>query len=197
MGDAEFTARRTHALHRAVGMLMDKVCAPGIEILKDSACESLDTKSVQRLPLFCAKEKRRSNQFCNVDMLVIQDSRVKVILEIEESGIKPSKICGKLLTSSLSRYFIHERYQNRPIPLANRVLFVQVVRNPRKSESKSMKAQWMNLAASLKQLAPIGTVTDYEFFHGSVPDFKGVKGEELVGLVSSYLESQPPLEVSN
>ncbi len=189
MGDPEFTARRAHALHRTVGLLMNRVCAPGIDILKDSACESLDTKSVQRLPLFCAKEKRRSNQFCNVDMLVIQDSCVKVILEIEESGIKPSKICGKLLTSSLSRYFIHERYQNRPIPLANRVLFVQVVRNPRKFGLRSMKAQWMNLTASLKQLAPIGAVTDYEFFHGSITDFKGVKGEKLVGLVSSYLES--------
>jgi hypothetical protein len=62
MGDAEFTARRTHALHRAVGMLMDKVCAPGIGILRDSACESLDTELVQRLPLLWSKEKRRSNQ---------------------------------------------------------------------------------------------------------------------------------------
>ena len=63
MGDAEFTARRTHALHRAVGMLMDKVCAPGIGILRDSACESLDTELVQRLPLLWSKEKRRCNQF--------------------------------------------------------------------------------------------------------------------------------------
>jgi hypothetical protein len=41
--------------------------------------------------------------------------------------VKPTQICGKLLTSALSRFYIHESHGERPVEMAENVLFIQIV----------------------------------------------------------------------
>jgi len=55
----------------------------------------------------------------------LKDGKVKVIIETEESDIKPVQICGKLLVSALSKYFIHERYG--VVEMDDSVLFLQML----------------------------------------------------------------------
>jgi len=72
-----------------------------IVLLRDKACGGN-----QHIPLFCTSEKSRETEYCNVDMMILKNDKIKVIVEIEESNVKPTQICGKLLTSALSRFFI-------------------------------------------------------------------------------------------
>jgi len=50
----------------------------------------------------------KQNKFCNVDMLILKGGKIRAIMEIEESDIKPVQICRKFLVSALSKYFIHD-----------------------------------------------------------------------------------------
>ncbi len=60
-------------------------------------------------------------------MLILRNDKVKGIIEIEESNVKPTQICGKFLTSTLSKYYIHESDGNRVVEMVDSVNFIQVV----------------------------------------------------------------------
>jgi hypothetical protein len=64
---------------------------------------------------------------CCVDLLVIQSGTVRAIVEIEESGFLPTKICGKFLQAALATHFIHDSRAEAAIPYADEVLFIQVL----------------------------------------------------------------------
>lgn len=161
-----------HPLHRAIGaILADSVRdAAHARVLLDSDCGGQ-----QRLPLFSSDNKSRRTQFCSVDALVLSNERVSVIVEIEESDTKPTQVCGKFLTSALSAGFIHELHGDRLIPMADSVLFVQVLDTQQLVLERTSKLhQWDNIAASIRGVLPLpGTKIDrYELFHGRVADFE-------------------------
>jgi len=64
-------------------------------------------------------------QLCNVDMLILRSNSIKVIIEIEESNVKPVQICGKLLASALSSHYIYG--DDPPVPVDGSVLFIQIL----------------------------------------------------------------------
>jgi len=72
-------------------------------LVKDEACGG-----DQHISLFYDEEKSRAAWYCDVDMLVLKENKVRAIIEIEESNVKPTQICGEFLTSALARYYIHE-----------------------------------------------------------------------------------------
>ena len=57
------------------------------------------------MPLFFQGPKSRETTFCNADMILLKNGRVKVIFEIEETNIKPTQVFGKFLTSALSKFY--------------------------------------------------------------------------------------------
>lgn len=61
------------------------------------------------MPLFCYAEESSETEYCDIDLLVVKDDKIRVILEVEESNVTPIQICGKLFASALSSHFIHER----------------------------------------------------------------------------------------
>ncbi len=66
----------------------------------------------------------RATEYCNVDLLLFKDDKIKAIVEIEESNVKPTQISGKLLTSALSKFYIHESNGDKPVGMAENVLFI-------------------------------------------------------------------------
>lgn len=83
-------AKEVHPLHKAIADRLKSVF-PLHNLVKDEACGGK-----QRIPLFYDRDKSRATEYCNVDMLVLKENRVRAITEIEESNVTPTQICGKL-----------------------------------------------------------------------------------------------------
>jgi len=131
----------THPLHRELGK--KAINEFGSNVLLDPACGK-----GHNLPLFSSEEKLRETEFCDVDMLVLKGGEVKVIFEIEESNIKPTQICGKMLTAALSKYYI---YKDKKYPLSSSIIFIQVVDTSKlKNESKKIP-QFENLGKAIQE----------------------------------------------
>jgi len=115
--------------------------------------------------MYAQRAKHVQTKYCNVDLLVIQDGKVRVIVEIEESDVKPTQVCGKFLTSALARYYIHETEEN-PIGMHESVTFIQVV-DTSDLKAMSMKPyQWKNLEASIRNILPLkdSNIKEYRLF---------------------------------
>ena len=92
-----------HPLHEIIGEIITSDLFPGYKILKDPAC-----KGDQNIPLFCSEIKANQTEYSNVDLLILKSHKIKVIIEIEEADVKPVHICGKFLSSAMTKYYIHE-----------------------------------------------------------------------------------------
>lgn len=106
-----------HPLHKKIAEKIESVIVPR-SLIRDEACGGK-----QRVPLFYDTKKSRETEYCNVDLLVLKENKIKVIIEIEESNVKPTQVCGKFLTSALSRYYIHDNEMNKPIGMNDSVAF--------------------------------------------------------------------------
>ena len=82
----------SHSFHLAVSSQIDKQRAGRGKLFQDPACGG-----TQHLSLFVGDTKERETHMCDVDMLIVSEGLVRVIVEIEESGFNPTKICGKFL----------------------------------------------------------------------------------------------------
>ena len=135
-----------HPLHKEIGKRIFK--SFGDNVLMDSACGG-----GHRLPLFCKEPKSRETQFCNVDMLILKDKKVKVIVEIDESDIKPTQVCGKFLTSALSQFYI---YDSERYPIDDSVMFIQILDSSKLKESKTRKLeQFKYLEKAINEILPL------------------------------------------
>jgi len=149
--------KKAHPLHKAIADRLESIFPPR-SLIRDEACGG-----DQRIPLFYDKEKSRATEYCNVDMLVLKENRVRAIIEIEESNVKPTQICGKFLTSALARYYIHENKENEPVEMHDHVAFVQIV-DPSKLKKNSTKPkQWKALEKSIQSILPLrnNRITSY------------------------------------
>jgi hypothetical protein len=125
-----------HPLHKAVGNLLNEFADKnGFEPRLDPACGNNKKSGKQHIPLFLSS-KALDTRLCCVDAMLLKDGKVIVVIEIEESNIKPTQICGKYLTTALSRVY-HHKNEPKPIILEkNSVNFIQVldISSPHKKE---------------------------------------------------------------
>jgi hypothetical protein len=63
---------------------------------------------------------------CDVDLIIVLENQVRVIVEIEESGFLPTKICAKFLQLAIATHLIHNLRPVRTLPDGKQVLFIQV-----------------------------------------------------------------------
>jgi hypothetical protein len=108
--------------------------------------------------------------YCNADAILVKSEKIRFILEIEESGINPTKVCGKFLTSALSRYFIHDVFKNEKIPINNNATFVQIMDSSKLPEKTSIIRKGEILENSIRDILPVkgSKITNYRllFFKG-------------------------------
>lgn len=161
----------SHPLHFEIGRFLSQLTVP-------SDCRLLlapECGGVQNLPLFCSQQKSNDAEYCNVDMMVVKSGKIRFLLEIEESGLLPTKVCGKFLTSALSTHFIHDVLHNAATPMENDVTFVQVLDAEKLPIATKKSSQWEALARSIQNILPIkgSGITIYRlFFFRGVTEFK-------------------------
>lgn len=151
-----------HPLHFAVAEELQKRLAGCGELIRDSACGG-----AQHLPLFIGPTKGFDTRMCDVDLLIVSENQVRVIVEIEESGFLPTKICGKFLQSAIATHFIHDSRPVPAIPYSNHVLFVQVLDGSKILKQGSRKVlQGRLIERQISSMLPLkgSSITDYCLF---------------------------------
>ena len=134
-------SENVHPLHWVIGDLFENNLSSSYKLVKDEACGGN-----QNIPLFCSNEKSNATEYCNVDLLAIKGSTIRIIVEIDESGVSPNQVCGKFLTSALAQYYIHESENDVPIGMHDPVIFIQILDTSKLKEDETSKfKQWGNL----------------------------------------------------
>lgn len=155
-----------HPLHKKIGeWFVNKYKHESdVVIIKDSACGGK-----QRIPLFIGKDedKSRAANMCNVDLLIIRNNKIAIIVEIGESNIKPTQICGKFLTTALSDYFSHRKQGGKPFCFKDLPCFIQVLDDSKLDELKIDKAiQGRNIINTVsKKMLDVGVKGRVRFMY--------------------------------
>jgi len=113
-------------------------------------------------------------------------------MEIEEADIKPTQICGKLLTSALSSYYIPRN--DKAVGMGDPVLFVQILDTSKLNLDKTRKIkQWVDIEKSIQNVIPLkeSKIKRYKLFYGNASDFgnKGDRNHELIGYIQKFLNA--------
>lgn len=162
-------SKNRHPLHMIIGDIVQDSEFPNCTVIKDPACGEN-----QNIPLFCTDTKSNETEYCNVDLLILKDKKIRVIVEIEEADVTPIQIFGKFLASALSRYFIHKTEEDAPIGMGNSVSFIQILDVSRLIQDKTAKfGQWKRMEKSIRNIVPVrnSKISDYKIFFGNTSDF--------------------------
>ena len=111
-----------HHFHKAVAKEIENKLSGHGKLIKDSACGGN-----QRISLYAKEKKGLDTRMCDVDLIIEIKRKVKVIIEIEESGFIPTKICGKFLQSAIAKYYIYGPRPETKVPYDDHVSFIQVL----------------------------------------------------------------------
>jgi len=151
-----------HSMHETIGDIFKNALTPNYSLIRDKACGGK-----QRIPLFNTAQKSRKTEYCNVDLLILKENKIRMIVEIEESNVKPTQICGKFLTSALSNYYIHSSNRNEPVEMDNSAVFLQIVDTSKLVKDRTSKfKQWKTLEESINRIIPLknSKITKYRLF---------------------------------
>ena len=163
------TKKNQHPLHKVIGDMIQDSELQDCAVIKDPACGGN-----QNIPLFCSVEKSNETEYCNVDLLILKDNKIRVIVEIEEADVAPTQIFGKFLASALSFYFIHGTRKNVPVGMGDSVSFIQILDVSRLIQDKTAKfGQWKRMEKSIRNIVPVrnSKISDYKIFFGNTNDF--------------------------
>jgi len=158
----DFVSDSLHSVHEEIAEIFDAALPSNCSLIRDEACGGK-----QHIPLFCTIKKSRATEYCNVDLLVLKENKIKIIVEIEESNVKPTQICGKFLTSALASYYIHDSTKNEPVGMDDYVTFVQIVDTSGLVKEKTSKyKQWKALEGSIRKIIPLknSRIAEYRLF---------------------------------
>jgi len=155
-----------HPLHKKVGEQLLGLKLIGQRPILDEACDNSSNGKKQQISLFVHK-KNLESRLCKVDAIIVQQENnndtVKIIIEIEESGFNPTKICGKYLTSAIANKYIDSNGKTIVIP-ENSVLFIQIVDLPKlvREKENSKKRKQLEIIRDEINKNKIGCIKQYE-----------------------------------
>jgi len=164
-----------HPLHKAVGKLLkDFAENKNFEARLDPACGGK-----QNIPLFCGP-KAMTTRLCCVDAMLLKNGKVAAVIEIEESNIKPTQICGKYLTTALSSEYTHKN--DEPIKInENSIDFIQIL----DTSSPHKEEQFENIKRAIEKINTCGCVKKYHIIGIDWKNKKDInKLEELRKILS-------------
>lgn len=174
-----------HQLHQLVGEIL--VRNFGEDVKLDFAC-CKNTDSRQQLPLFSSEETSRETQLCKVDIVIVSENKVKVVIEIEESGRIPTKICGKFLTTGLAK--IYKPHKGSALPLASPLLFIQVLSSVGIPDNSSIPNQLRNIEKAMRKINNVnGRQMYYLLFVGEPNTFESEHRAELTSKIEEFIKT--------
>jgi len=137
------------SLHKTVGDLLGKFAERnGLEKRLDPACGG-----EQYVPLFVSDEAHLETRLCCIDAMLLKNGKAAVVIEIEESDIKPTQICGKYLTTALAKKYIHN---DEALDMKD-ICFIQIL------DISSINKK--------KQAEHINSLTKENFLHGCIKSY--------------------------
>ena len=173
-----------HPFHKIIGDIFNDENFPfeGIRILKDTACGGDHT-----LPLFCSEVRSYATRYTCVDLMIVKEGKIKVIIEIEESNVKPLHLFGKYLASAMAKYYIYGREKTG---MDKSVVFIQILDTSKQKSKSARNEQWENVKMSIQSIIPVkgSSMKEYKIFSGNQSDFiSGDKKGKLINFVKSAL----------
>ena len=159
------------------------------EILLSGECGG-----IHNLPLFISNnpydKKGNETELCNVDAIIKTNETIRIIIEIEESGFLPTKICGKYLTSNLAKYYQYKKEERIFLDFSN-IVFIQIL--DMQKQSKDKENQFRHIETAIKNL--INVAEDNGFDHGCIKDYdmvllKAKKISELKKITNEIDENE-------
>jgi hypothetical protein len=167
----------THSEHVLVADAIEKALPPGYKLIRDEACGGK-----QHIPLFSCEKRSRKTEFCNVDLLILKGDKINTIIEIEESNVKPTQICGKFLTSALCKYCIHDSLSGNLIEMDIAVTFIQIVDSSTGDKAFSAKPeQWKAIENSIREILPLKGTRIKEYYLFSINEL-----DKLLSLIKEF-----------
>ncbi len=162
---------KMHPMHKAFARELRSRLTNSVEVYLDPACGG-----TQQLPLFIGKCKSFETRMCCVDLLVLKAGKVRAIIEIEESGFLPTKVCGKFFQAALADHYIPNAKTSGSIPYSPKVLFIQVLDGSSLKPNSRKKAQAALIERQIKGMLPLRGITDYRLLYVSgAKDKAGLK----------------------
>jgi hypothetical protein len=108
--------------------------------------------------------------FTSNEVKLLLDGEIRVIVEVENSDIRPLYLCGKVLATAVSQY---AKYGGKEIPISDKLLFLQVFRKTSDDEDWSKLARCRYLQSQM--LSGWHKCTDgrlkYSFHFGTTEEF--------------------------
>jgi len=122
------------------------------------------------LPLFIRNDTNdttgNATELCNVDAIIKTSDAIGIIIEIEESGYLPTKICGKYLTSNLAKYYQYKKIDYIPFDSLN-ISFIQII--DMRKQSKEKEEQFRHIEKAIKNLINVAEKGGFE--HGCIKEY--------------------------
>ena len=194
-GVLRIMTKKQHGLHILIAERLNEMRLPGdCRILLDNACYANAKGKKQTLPMSTIDKRTRKTVYSLVDVVITKGDRVVAVVEIEESGIKPMKICGKVFSSAFCAYCIPPYLETKPIRMSKPVLFVQVLRDPDDKTKKKQRFEdrWKDLAEQINKILSIEStgcnISNYALISGTIDEFKKEKGDKLKELIENQIQ---------
>jgi hypothetical protein len=123
-----------------------------------------------RIQFFSAGTRSRGTNYCWPDLVIIQNNKVRVIVELEQSGIvSAGKISSKLIPVLLSSCACNEDIDGGTIAISREATLIQVVNTTLLKPVTRKLRQYENLEADIRGLLPLGCIARY-FLFSVLPD---------------------------
>ena len=118
-------------------------------------------------------ERSRGTKFTEVDLLILEENKIKVIIEIEESNVKPIHLFGKFLASAMSKYYIYGNKDVSPIGMAESVFFIQILDTFSLKDESAKYKQWRLIEESIQSIIPVRgrSISKFRLIFGNKDDF--------------------------
>jgi hypothetical protein len=167
------TMAQQHLLHEAIADAIQSIIAPPNQILSielDQAC-----KGKKHLTFFLSFVPSRESAISKVDIIVMKDNKIKLVCEIEESGLNPGKFFGKVFSTASAKVCrLVDPYGFRYIDFDENAIFIQIVSNSSFNDDVSLKEKQGQLIENeiFHKLATFNSwIKKYRLIFGDIDDF--------------------------
>jgi hypothetical protein len=173
-------------LHEAIGRVLIELEAriPGSQVILSDHCGGRE-----QIRLY-GGDQPDAPCIVYADAAVVIRDEIKVVIEVEESNLRPLHLCGKVLGTAVSTY--HRGRRGR-IPLSDSLLFIQIFVKESEDEAWSKLAQCHYLENKIRECLPpnVNRIKGYYFHYGTAEEYNSDRshGRELLDEICGFFGS--------